>query len=173
MKLPLAMVISVCVVSLNSSHARPQGATRVAHPAASPHDSHAIKITRNGSQKIIVGPPEHFTGSVHIQPLFDVNDPSRSVGASVTFDPGARTVWHVHPLGQTLIVTEGVGWIQQWSCPIQEIRKGDVVWIPAETKHWHGAAATTSMTHIAITEELNGEAVEWLEKVSDEEYRKR
>jgi quercetin dioxygenase-like cupin family protein len=93
--------------------------------------------------------------------------------ASMTFDPGARTVWHIHPLGQTLIVTQGVGWIQQWSGPIQEIRKGDVVWIPAGTKHGHGAAATTSMPHIAITEELNGEAVEWLEKVSDEEYRRR
>ncbi|MGA9315367.1 MAG: cupin domain-containing protein [Solirubrobacteraceae bacterium] len=120
-------------------------------------------------QKITAGPAEYFTGSVHIEPLFDVNDPSRTVAASVRFEPGARTVWHTHPLGQTLIITAGVGWIQQWRGPIEEIRKGDVVWIPAGAKHWHGAMPTSSTTHIAITEELNGKAVEWLEMVSDKQ----
>jgi len=106
---------------------------------------------------------------VRIEPLFSVHDQSRAVGANVAFEPGARTVWHTHPLGQTLIVTAGVGWIQQWGGPIEEIRKSDVVWIPAGTKHWHGATPTTAMTHTAITEQLDGKVVEWLEKVSDEQ----
>ena len=109
---------------------------------------------------------------VRIDPLFKANDPSRTSGASVTFEPGARTAWHTHPLGQTLIVTAGCGWVQQWGGQIEEIRQGDVVRIPPGQKHWHGATATTGMTHIAIQEQLDGKAVEWMEKVRDEQYRR-
>ncbi len=111
-----------------------------------------------------------MTGTVLVQPLFSANDRSRATGGKVTFEPGARTAWHTHPLGQTLIVTAGTGWIQQWGGPIEEIRQGDVVWIPPGTKHWHGATATTSITHIAIQEQLDGKTVEWMEKVGDEQY---
>jgi quercetin dioxygenase-like cupin family protein len=109
---------------------------------------------------------------VQIEPLFSAHDPSRVIGGSVTFQTGARTAWHTHPLGQILIVTAGVGWVAQWGGPVQEIREGDVVWIPAGVKHWHGATPNTAMTHIAILEESNGNSGEWLEKVSDEQYRK-
>jgi quercetin dioxygenase-like cupin family protein len=108
---------------------------------------------------------------VRIDPLFQANDPARAVGASVTFEAGARTAWHTHPLGQTLIVTAGCGRVRRWGGPIEEIRPGDVVWIPPGEKHWHGAAATTAMTHIAIQEQLDGKTVDWLEKVSDEQYQ--
>lgn len=111
-------------------------------------------ITRGTSQEITKGQAEYFTGVVEIQPLFNVNEPSRSSGARVTFHPGARSAWHTHPLGQVLIVTAGSGWIQQWGEPRQEMREGDVIWTPPGVKHWHGAAATTSMTHIAIQEAL-------------------
>lgn len=173
MKLLSLITISAFLVSAGITQGQNQATAADVPPASSPQDLHAIKISRSGSQRITQGAAAHFTGSVHIQPLFDPIDPSRTVGASVTFEPGARTVWHTHPLGQTLIVTAGVGWIQQWGGSVQEIRKGDVVWIPAGTKHWHGAGPTTSMTHTAITEELDGNAVTWMEKVSDEEYRKR
>jgi quercetin dioxygenase-like cupin family protein len=132
--------------------------------------SGAISITRIGSQPSNKGPAEYFTGSVRIDRLFKAKDPSRASGSSVTFEPGARTAWHTHPLGQTLIVTAGSGWVQQWGGPIEEIRPGDVVWIPPGQKHWHGATATTAMTHIAITEQLDGKNAEWMEKVSDEQY---
>ena len=131
-----------------------------------------IIITRSGSQSSRQGPADHFTGTVHVVPLFEAKSPARAFGATVTFEPGAHTAWHTHPLGQTLIVTAGKGWVQQWGGPVQEIRQGDVVWIPPNTKHWHGATPTTSMTHIAIQEQLDGKAVEWMEKVSDEQYRK-
>jgi len=108
---------------------------------------------------------------VRVDPLFDANAPSRVNGASVTFEPGARTAWHTHPLGQTLIVTAGSGWVRQWDGPIQEIRAGDVVWIPPGQKHWHGATATSGMTHIAIQEHLDGKNVEWMEQVTDDQYR--
>ncbi len=173
MKLLSLITISAFLVSAGTVHGQSQTTAADVPSAFSPQDLHAIKITRGGSQRITEGAAAHFTGSVHIDPLFNPIDPSRTVGASVTFEPGARTVWHTHPLGQTLIVTAGVGWVQQWGRPIEEIRKGDVVWIPAGTKHWHGATPTTSMTHTAITEELDGNAVTWMEKVSDEEYRKR
>jgi quercetin dioxygenase-like cupin family protein len=130
-----------------------------------------IAITPAASQSVITGAPERFTGSVRIQSLFDAKEPARSSGGKVTFQPGARSAWHTHPLGQILLVTEGVGWIQQWGGPVQVIRKGDVVWTPAGVKHWHGATPTTTMTHIALQERLNGTAVIWLEKVSDEQYR--
>jgi quercetin dioxygenase-like cupin family protein len=134
-------------------------------------DSTPITITSTSSQKIITGAPDRFSGSVRIQSLFDAKAPARSSGGQVTFQPGARSAWHTHPLGQILIVTEGVGWIQQWGGAVQEMRKGDVVWIPAGVKHWHGATPTTTMTHIAFQERLDGRAVDWLEKVTDEQYR--
>lgn len=133
----------------------------------------SVEITRNGSQPSTEGSADYFTGSVRINPLFPVHEPSRASGASVAFKPGARTAWHTHPLGQTLIVTDGIGWVQQWGGQIQEIRPGDVVWIPPGVKHWHGATATTAMTHIAIQEALNGSPVDWMEQVSDEQYEAR
>jgi len=130
-----------------------------------------MEITRNGSQPSIQGPADWFTGTVRIDPLFlQANDPSRVTGASVTFEPGARTAWHSHPLGQTLIVTAGCGRVQREGGPIEEIRPGDVVWFPPGEKHWHGASSTTSMTHIAIQEELDGTTADWMEKVSNMQY---
>jgi len=130
-----------------------------------------MDITRVGTRPSGKGPGDWFTGTVRIDPLFEAAAPARVAGASVTFEPGARTAWHTHPLGQTLIVTAGFGWAQRWDGPIEEIRPGDVVWFPAGEKHWHGAAPTTAMTHIAIQEKLDGKVVEWMEKVSDEQYR--
>jgi quercetin dioxygenase-like cupin family protein len=130
-----------------------------------------MDIRRSGSQPSGKGPPEYFTGTVRIDPLFQAHDPARAFGASVTFESGARTAWHTHPLGQTLIVTAGCGRAQRWGGPIEEIRPGDVIWFPPSEKHWHGAAATTAMTHIAIQEQLDGKAVDWMEKVSDEQYQ--
>jgi len=132
-----------------------------------------MQIKRIGSQPSRIGPAEYFTGTVRIDSLFQATDPARAVGASVTFEPGARTAWHTHPLGQTLIVTAGCGSAQRWGGPIEEIRPGDVIWFPPGEKHWHGATATTSMTHIAIQEQLDGKAVDWMEKVSDEQYSSR
>ena len=129
-----------------------------------------MEIKRNGSQASVKGPADWFTGTVRIDPLFQASDPARVTGASVTFEPGARTAWHTHPLGQTLIVTAGCGQVQREGGPIEEIRPGDVVWFPPGEKHWHGASPGTSMTHIAVQEQLNGKAVDWLEKVSDEQY---
>jgi quercetin dioxygenase-like cupin family protein len=143
-----------------------------APPVASSEDSQTISITRSGSQPSRQGPAENFTGSVRIDALFNSTAPSRTSGARVTFEPGARTAWHTHPLGQILIVTAGSGWVQQWGGQIQEIREGDVVWIPPGQKHWHGATATTGMTHIAIQEYLDGKVVEWMEQVSDDQYRR-
>lgn len=131
-----------------------------------------MKITRNGTQPSVPGPAEWFTGTVRIDPLFQAEEPARTGGASVTFEPGARTAWHTHPLGQTLVVTAGFGWVQRWDGPIEEIRPGDVVQFTPGEKHWHGAAPTTSVTHIAIQEALDEKAVEWLEHVSDEQYQK-
>jgi quercetin dioxygenase-like cupin family protein len=129
-----------------------------------------MKIQRNGSQASAQGPAEYFTGTVRVDPLFEAEEPARGAGACVTFEPGARTAWHTHPLGQTLIVTAGLGRVQRWDGPIEESRPGDVVWFPPGEKHWHGASPATAMTHIAIQERLDGKAVEWLEKVSDEQY---
>ena len=117
-------------------------------------------------------PEAYFTGTVRVDPVFQVGDPARVSGGHVTFEPGARSAWHTHPLGQTLIVTSGLGWAQTEGGPIEEIRPGDVVWFPPGEKHWHGATPTTAMTHIAVTESLNGKNVDWMEKVSDEQYRK-
>lgn len=123
-----------------------------------------------GSQASVPGSAEWFTGAVRIDPLFQAVAPGRAGGVMVTFEPGARTAWHTHPLGQTLIVTAGAGRVQRWGGPIEEIRPGDVVWIPPGEKHWHGAAPATAMTHIAVHEQLDGSAVDWLEHVTDEEY---
>ena len=131
-----------------------------------------MDIKRNGSQHSVKGPADWFTGTVRMDPLFQVNVPGRAAGASVTFEPGARTAWHTHPLGQTLVVTSGCGRVQRLGGPIEEIRPGDVVWFPPGEKHWHGAAPTTAMTHIAIQEQLEGKVVDWREKVSDEQYAK-
>jgi quercetin dioxygenase-like cupin family protein len=130
-----------------------------------------MEIKRSGSQASNKGPADWFTGTVRIDPLFQVKEPARAAGNSVTFEPGARTAWHTHPLGQTLIVTAGCGRVQHWGGVIEEIRPGDVIWFPPGEKHWHGAAPTTAMTHIAVQEQLDGKAVDWLEKVSDEQYR--
>jgi quercetin dioxygenase-like cupin family protein len=127
-----------------------------------------MDIKRSGSQPSVKGPAEWFTGTVRIDPLFQAQDPARVSGASVTFEPGARTAWHTHPLGQTLIVTAGAGRVQRWGGRIEEVRPGDVIWFPPGEKHWHGASTTTAMTHIAIHEQLDGKAVDWLEPVSDE-----
>lgn len=129
-----------------------------------------MQIKRNGERPSVKGPTEYFTGDVRIDPLFDPIEPTRAAGAAVTFEPGARSAWHTHPLGQVLIVTSGVGWTQCWGEPIFEIRAGDVIRCPPGHKHWHGATATTAMTHIAIQEALDGKMVDWMEKVSDEQY---
>jgi quercetin dioxygenase-like cupin family protein len=132
-----------------------------------------MEIKRNGSRPSGKGPADWFTGEVRIDPQFDAPEPARVVAAHVTFEPGSRTAWHTHPLGQTLIVTSGCGRAQRWGGPIEEIRPGDVVWFGPGEKHWHGAAPTTAMTHLAIQEKINGKAVEWMEKVRDEEYGAR
>jgi len=129
-----------------------------------------MEITRIGSRPSGKGPADWFTGDVRIDPLFEAAEPGRAVGASVTFEPGARTAWHTHPLGQTLIVTAGYGWVQGDGGAKDEISPGDVVWFAPGERHWHGAAATTGMTHIAIQERLDGKVVEWMEQVTDEEY---
>ena len=130
-----------------------------------------MEIKRVGTQPSAKGPSEWFTGTVRIDPLFQAPDPALVSGASVTFEPAARTAWHTHPLGQTLLVTAGRGLAQRWGGPIEEIRPGDVVWIAPGEKHWHGASPTTAMTHIAIQEKLDGKVVDWMEQVSDEQYR--
>ncbi|WP_353740899.1 cupin domain-containing protein [Pseudomonas fluorescens] len=132
--------------------------------------SNEIRITHAGSQPSVKGAAENFTGTVRVDGLFKGDSPARIGGGTVTFEPAARTAWHTHPLGQTLIVTAGVGYVQQEGGPRQEIRPGDIVWIPPQTRHWHGATATNGMTHIAIAEAEDGKAVTWAEKVSDAQY---
>jgi quercetin dioxygenase-like cupin family protein len=130
-----------------------------------------MDIKRNGSQPSAKGPVEWFTGNVRIDPLFAAIEPARAAGASVTFEPGARTVWHTHPLGQTLVVTSGCGRVQREGCPIEEIRPGDIIRFAPGERHWHGAAPTTAMTHIAVQEHLNGKVVDWMEPVTDAQYQ--
>ena len=131
-----------------------------------------MDILRAGSQASTRGPDEWFTGSVRVDPLFSPPDPARAAVALVTFEPGARTAWHTHPLGQTLIVTAGCGWAGREGGPVEEIRPGDVVWFPPGEKHWHGATPTTAMSHIAVQERLDGSPVTWMEKVRDDQYRR-
>jgi quercetin dioxygenase-like cupin family protein len=132
-----------------------------------------MDIKRSGTQPSSKGQAEYFTGNVRIDPLFQPNHPTHASGASVTFEPGARTAWHTHLLGQTLIVTAGCGRIQRWGGPLEEIRPGDVVWAPPGEKHWHGAAPTTAMTHISIVEQVDGKSADWMEHISDEQYLAR
>jgi len=131
-----------------------------------------MEIRRIGTQASSKGPSDWFTGTVRIDPLFQAPAPARVQSVNVTFEPGARTAWHTHPLGQTLLVMSGCGWVQRDGAPIEEVRPGDVIWFHPGEKHWHGATPTTAMTHIAIQEQLNGKAVDWMEKVSEEQYRR-
>ncbi len=168
----MTTLLSLALLSTASADPPPKSGSPASAPVSAPlpQESQPVRITRNGTQPSRKGPAENFTGSVRIDPLFQPTAPSRASGAYVTFEPGARTAWHRHPLGQVLVVTAGVGRVQRWGEAIEEIRPGDVVWIPPGQEHWHGAAPTTAMTHIAITEGVDGKVVEWLEKVSDEQY---
>ena len=172
MKLLVATIISLSVLASAFAQANQARAASGsgAPPVPSSQDSQTINITRSGSQPSTKGSVEYFTGAVRIDSRFQRSDPARVGGGIVTFEPGARTAWHTHPLGQILIVTAGSGWIQQWGGQIEEIRQGDAVWIPPGQKHWHGATATTGMTHIAIVEHLDGKTADWMDKVSDEQY---
>jgi 4-carboxymuconolactone decarboxylase len=142
----------------------------VVSAAPLPGQTPAIVVTRSEAQSPRQGPAENFTGSVRVDQQFQATTPGRASGARVTFEPGARTAWHSHPLGQTLLVTSGAGRVQRWGDPVDEIRAGDVVWIPPGQKHWHGASPTTGMSHVAVTEQLDGKSVDWMEKVTDEQY---
>jgi quercetin dioxygenase-like cupin family protein len=132
-----------------------------------------MEISRNGTRASTRGAADQFTGTVRFDPLFEAEAPARVRGASVTFEPGARSAWHSHPLGQTLVVVTGVGWVQRWGGPVEEIRPGDVIWAPPGEKHWHGATSTTALTHWAVHEALDGKVVEWMEQVTEEQYRSR
>lgn len=172
MTLRTATAISLLLLASASAGADQAPASGASGPpSASPNTSQTITITRSGSQPSSRGSAQYFTGTVRIDPLFDANHPSRRSGAYVTFEPGARTAWHTHPLGQTLIVTAGTGRVQRWGDPVEEIRPGDVVWTPPGQKHWHGASPTTPMTHIAIQEHVGGKTVDWMEHVTDEQYQ--
>ena len=155
------------LASLSMLATAPLGFAQAQAPAG---DAHTVKITRAGSQPSAKGSAEYFTGTVRVDPMFPATAPSRVSGGHVTFEPGARSAWHTHPVGQTLVITSGLGWVQQWGGPKQEVRAGDVVWFPPGIKHWHGASAATAMTHIAIQETVDGRNVNWLEQVSDEQY---
>ena len=140
--------------------------------AAAPVAAQTIEIVPNGSRPATKGSAQTFTGSVTVDPLFATNEQRPFTGGHVTFEPGAHTAWHTHPAGQTLIVTSGAGWVQQWGSDRREIKPGDVVWIPPGVKHWHGATSTTAMSHIALQPSVGGKTVDWLELVADEQYRK-
>src|SRR6266702_6718400 len=157
MRIHAAIAISLCMLASGAQ-------------SQTSKDQVAIRITRSGSQPSLQGPAENFTGSVRVDPLFQANAPARASGSLVTFEAGARTAWHTHPLGQILIVTSGAGRVQRWGDPVEEIHQGDVVWIPPGQKHWHGAAPNSSIAHIAIVEQIDGKTVDWMEKVSDAQY---
>lgn len=157
----LSAAIAFTVLGWAAAHAQPRAASGA-----------GVEVLRNGAQPSGKGPAEYFTGAVRVDPMFQAGAPVRMRGASVTFEPGARSAWHTHPMGQILIVTAGVGWVQQWGGPKQEIRPGDVVRIASGVKHWHGATATNAMTHIALQEHQDGKVVDWLEKVDDAQYGK-
>lgn len=167
MDIKLLAATIASLVPVASAFAQTDSNPRTEAPA-----SPGLEIRQNGSQPSGKGPADYFTGTVRVNPLFPSEAPSRTRGGSVTFEAGARSAWHTHPLGQTLIVTAGSGLVQRWGGPVQEIRPGDVIWIPPGVKHWHGATATAAMTHIAIQEHLDGKVVDWLEKVTDEQYGK-
>jgi quercetin dioxygenase-like cupin family protein len=172
MKPLTATALSFFLLASASAHATeaPASSGSGGHPAVSNEDSQTITITRSDSRPSSKGSAQYFTGAVRIDPLFQAKDPSHTSGAYVTFGPGARSAWHTHPLGQTLIVTAGTGWVQQEGGKKQEIKPGDVIWIPPGVKHWHSTTATDGMAHIAIQEQVDGRNVDWMEKVSDEQY---
>jgi len=175
-RLELSRAATLTALMIAAAGCATRSVTRIETTAtASPNDNHtetrtAMQITRAGTQPSGKGPADWFTGTVRIDPLFTAPAPARAVGAAVTFEPGARTAWHTHPLGQTLVVISGVGRVQTEGEAVAEIRPGDVVWIPPNERHWHGAAPTTAMTHIAIQESLDGKMVVWMEHVTDEQY---
>lgn len=171
MKLHTTTSVSLFLFALASAQANE--ASVPSKPAASGGDQikNSQTVSRAGAQPSAKGPAEYFTGSVRVTPLFPANDSTRVSGGAVTFEPGARSAWHTHPAGQHLIVTDGLGLTQEWRGPVVEVRAGDVVWCPPGVKHWHGASPTTAMTHIALTGIVNGKNVEWMEKVSDEQYK--
>ena len=162
-------VLAVVLVAPVGAQTREAGTAPQGAKAAVAQD---MKLTRHGTQASWSGQAESFTGSVRVDPLFAANAPSRTAASYVTFEPGARSAWHSHPLGQTMVVTAGVGRVQRWGGKVEEIRPGDVVWTPPGVKHWHGASPTTAMIHMAITEQQDGKAGKWMEKVSDEQYGK-
>jgi len=168
----LGQVIAAAIAFALAAPIGAQGKPEAASQAAAPSATQGMKFVGHGTQASVRGAAQNFTGLVRVDPLFGANAPSRMTGAYVTFEPGARSAWHSHPLGQTLVVTAGVGRVQSWGGPVQELRPGDVVWTPPNVKHWHGAAPTTAMTHMAISEQQEGKAVTWMEKVSDEQYGK-
>jgi len=172
-KLLAATFLSFFLLVSACSPANSEKTSTVANtsPAASVEETQNVTVTRSGSQPSGQGPAENFTGTVRVDPLVTLKPPSRLTGALVSFAAGARSAWHSHPLGQNLVVTSGTGWVQQWGEAKQEIREGDSVWIPPGRKHWHGATATTAMAHIALVEQLDGKSTDWMEKVSEEEYR--
>ncbi|HEX8569433.1 MAG TPA: cupin domain-containing protein [Caulobacteraceae bacterium] len=163
MKASVAVMLALALSAPAQVHAQ----------SRAPSSERQMEISRNGARPSAEGPAAWFTGSVRIDPLFDPEDPARAGAAIVTFEPGARTAWHRHPLGQRLIVTSGLGLTQVEGGPVEELRPGDVVWCPPNVRHWHGATATTAMTHIAVQEALDGRMVEWLEHVSDDQVRRR
>lgn len=170
MKPLIASVLPIFLLAANVAHAQSTAAGNAASADGSAKPSPTI--IRAGSQASSRGPAEYFTGNVHVSPLFPAN-PSTAVSAhDVSFEPGARSAWHTHPAGQHLVVTAGAGWTQEWGGSVTEIRKGDVVWCAPGVKHWHGASPTSALSHIALTGMVNGKNVEWLEKVSDQQYRK-
>lgn len=168
-KRTLRTIVLVVTASASAGAVHARMASGETHQTS---QSETITITRSGTRASSNGSAEYFTGTARIDPLFDATEPSRASGVSVTFEPGARTVWHTHPLGQALIVTAGVGRVAKWGEPAREMKPGDVVWIPPGQKHWHGASPTTGMTHTAILEHIGGKNVDWLEPVTDEHYGK-
>jgi quercetin dioxygenase-like cupin family protein len=174
MKRLATFAVTMCLLASAGAHANTTLSTQVTSPASSgtSQGQPDLRIARAGSQPSARGPADYFTGLVRVDMLFPATAPSRMSGGSVTFEPGARTAWHTHPVGQVLVVTAGVGWLQREGGSVEEMRPGDVIWIPPGLKHWHGAAATTGVTHIALTEQLNGQVADWMEKVSDEQYRR-
>lgn len=166
------LIASVLPIFLLAANAAPAQSTAGSAASAGGSAKQSQTIMRAGSQASSKGPAEYFTGNVRVSPLFPANPTTPVSGAYVSFETGARSAWHTHPAGQHLIVTAGAGWIQEWGGPVIEIREGDVVWCPPGVKHWHGASPTSALTHIALTGTVNGKNVEWLEKVSDEQYRK-
>jgi quercetin dioxygenase-like cupin family protein len=160
--------IAMAVASLSLLTIAPMSIVRAHAPTG---EGPTLRITRVGSQPSAKGPPEYFTGTVRVDRMFPATAPSRVSGGHVTFEPGARSAWHTHPVGQTLVITSGFGFVQQWGGAKQEVRAGDVIWFPPGIKHWHGASDATALTHIAIQETVDGRNVDWLEQVSDEQYR--